>query len=123
MTRIDANVILRYLLGDHPEHSTRAAEVIDRSSVFAAVEVLCEVVYVLSGVYSVERIIIAEKVVEFIHLDTVTVDDEQVLTEALTMFAQCKIDFVDALLCAHNKVRGDKVITFDQKLMKLMDVG
>jgi len=123
MTRIDANVILRYLLGDHPEHAARAAEVIDRSSVFVAVEVLCEVVYVLGGVYSVERKMIAEKLAEFIRLDTVAVDDARVLMAAFDLFAQTKIDFVDSLLCAYNKVRSDTVVTFDQKLMRLMDVG
>jgi predicted nucleic-acid-binding protein len=123
MTRIDANVILRYLLGDHPEHAARAAEVIDRSSVFVAVEVLCEVVYVLGGAYSVERKTIAEKLAEFIRLDNVAVDDARVLMAAFDLFAQTKIDFVDSLLCAYRKVRGDTVVTFDQKLMKLMDVG
>ncbi|NLX25849.1 MAG: type II toxin-antitoxin system VapC family toxin [Lentisphaerae bacterium] len=58
MIRVDANVILRYLLGDHPEHSEQAAEIIDRFSVFVSGEVLCEVVYVLSGVYSVDRAVI-----------------------------------------------------------------
>jgi predicted nucleic-acid-binding protein len=120
MTRIDANVILRYLLGDHPEHSKLAAEAIDHSAVFVASEVLCEVVYVLSGVYSVDRVAIKEKLTEFIHLDSVAVDDVQVLTEALEMFAGNKIDFVDTLLYAYNKVRGDRVVTFDQKLIKLM---
>ena len=123
MTRIDANVILRYLLGDHPEHSAQAEEVIDRSSVFVAVEVLCEVVYVLNGVYAIERSLITEKLTEFICMNTVTVDDDQVLTTALRTYSDMKIDFVDALLYAHNKVRGDKVVTFDQKLMKLMNVG
>ena len=123
MTRIDANVILRYLLNDHPEHSKKAAELIDRSSVFVAVEVLCEVVYVLGGVYSVEKKMIAEKLAEFIRLDTVAVDDARVLMVAFDLFAQTKIDFVDSLLCAYNKVRSDTVVTFDQKLMKLMDVG
>jgi len=83
MTRIDANVILRYLLGDHPEYSPRAAEIIETSAVFAACEVLCEVVYVLGGVYSVDRNTIKEKLIEFISLDTVVVDDVRVLTVAL----------------------------------------
>lgn len=121
MTRIDANVILRYLLGDHPEHSKQAAEVIDNSSVFLAVEVLCEVVYVLSGVYDVERMLITERMIEFINLDTVAVDDAQVLTAALRTYTDLKIDFVDALLYAHKKVHGDRIFTFDQKLIKLLN--
>jgi predicted nucleic-acid-binding protein len=120
MTRIDANVILRYLLADHPEHSKRAAEVIDHSSVFVAVEVLCEVVYVLKGIYSVKRMLVTEKLIEFISLKTVNVDDDQVLKAALRTYSDLKIDFVDALLHAYNMVRGDSVFTFDQKLIKLM---
>jgi predicted nucleic-acid-binding protein len=121
MTRIDANVILRYLLGDQPEHSRQAADIIDHSSVFVAVEVLCEVVYVLNGVYSVDRNTITKKLIEFINLNTVVVDDTQILTVALQTYAGRKIDFVDALLYAHNKVRGDSIATFDQKLSKLMN--
>jgi predicted nucleic acid-binding protein len=30
-------------------------------------------------------------------------------------------DFVDALLYAHNKVHGDRIVTFDQKLIKLLN--
>jgi len=121
MTRIDANVILRYLLGDHPEYSPRAAEIIETSAVYAAREVLCEVVYVLSGVYAVDRNTIKEKLIELITLDTVDVDDTQILTVALQTYADRKIDFVDALLYAHKKVHGDSIVTFDQKLIKLMN--
>jgi predicted nucleic acid-binding protein len=67
--------------------------------------------------------IITEKLIEFMNLETVTVDDVSVLTEAFGVFAENKIDFVDALLYAHNKVRGDRIITFDQKLIKLMRVN
>lgn len=121
MIRIDANVILRYLLGDHPDHSKRAAEVIDDSAVFAAYEVICEVVYVLSGVYSVDRNTIAEKMIEFINLDTVVVDDAQILTVALQTYTGRRIDFVDALLYAYKKIHGDHIVTFDQKLVSLLN--
>lgn len=121
MTRIDANVILRYLLGDHPEYSPRAAEIIETSTVFAACEVLCEVVYVLGGVYAVDRNTIKEKLIELITLDTVVVDDAGVLTVALQTYADRKIDFVDALLYAHKKVHSDSIFTFDQKLIKLIN--
>jgi len=55
MKRIDANVILRYLLDDHESLSAKAAEIIDHENVFASTEVICEVVYVLCGVYKVAR--------------------------------------------------------------------
>ena len=51
---IDANVILRYLLEDHPQLSPEAKKVIE-SGTYTLPEVLAEVVYVLKGVYKVER--------------------------------------------------------------------
>lgn len=47
---IDANVILRYLLEDHPQLSPEAKKVIE-SGAYTLPEVLAEVVYVLKGVY------------------------------------------------------------------------
>ena len=55
MKKIDANVVLRYVLNDHPELSSKAREIIDRNIVEIPIEVLCEVVYVLAGYYGIDR--------------------------------------------------------------------
>ena len=55
MQKIDANVLLRYVLNDHSELSPRAKEVIDRHIVEVPVEVLAEAVYVLTGHYEIDR--------------------------------------------------------------------
>ena len=65
MPIIDANIILRYLLGDHPEMSVKAKEIV-LSGAQTTAEVLAEVVYVLKGVYQVERSDIAETVGSFL---------------------------------------------------------
>lgn len=60
---IDANVILRYLLGDHPKYSKKAKEVIEEGA-YTLPEVIAEVVYVLNGVYKVTRSEIRDTLVE-----------------------------------------------------------
>ena len=55
MQKIDANIVLRYLLNDHEECSPLAREIIDKNIVEVPVEVLCEVVYVLTGNYEIDR--------------------------------------------------------------------
>lgn len=65
MQYIDANIILRYLLNDHPERSLIAKKLIDENIVETPIEVLCEVVFVLKGVYGVNRKDIAETLLEF----------------------------------------------------------
>lgn len=47
---IDANVILRYLLGDHPQMSEEARRIIEDGA-FTLPEIIAEVVYVLKGVF------------------------------------------------------------------------
>ena len=55
MQKIDANICLRYLLGDHAELSPKAKEIIEQNTVEVPIEILCEVVYVLKGHYKIER--------------------------------------------------------------------
>jgi predicted nucleic-acid-binding protein len=120
MNRIDANVILRYLLDDHEELSSKSVAIIDYEPVHVSVEVICEVVYVLSGVYEVTREELGSLLLSFFDLPNVSVDDLAILKVALPVFAEKKIDFVDALLYSHHVVQGDRVITFDKRLAKMM---
>ena len=55
MRLIDANVILRYLLNDHEEMSMKAKNLIASGTAYTKPEVIAEVVYVLKGVYTIER--------------------------------------------------------------------
>jgi predicted nucleic-acid-binding protein len=43
------------MLGDHKDLSPKAKEIIDNEVIEIPIEVLCEVVYVLSGVYRISR--------------------------------------------------------------------
>jgi predicted nucleic-acid-binding protein len=51
----NANIVLRYILNDHKDLSPKAKEIIDNEVIEIPIEVLCEVVYVLSGVYRIGR--------------------------------------------------------------------
>lgn len=114
---IDANVILRYLLGDHPQMSEEARKVI-KDGAFTLPEVLAEVVYVLKGVYKVERTEIAATLMEF--LDEIAIDNQESMCEALVLFSETSLDFVDCILIARHRVLGDNVMSFDKKLNKML---
>lgn len=116
MKRIDANIILRYLLDDHPEFSCQASAIIETESVFASFEVICEVVYVLSGVYAVDRANIESNLNKLLGFQNILTNDTEVLLCGLKIFTESKLDFVDALLCAYRLVRGDTICTFDKQL-------
>ncbi len=119
MRIVDANVILRYLLDDHPVLSVKAAASIETSAVFIPSEVVCEVVFVLEKVYSVERHEIMDKLVRLLEFSNISTNNAEIIKEGLKFYSTRRIDFVDSLLCAYNKVNGDEIITFDEKIIKI----
>jgi predicted nucleic-acid-binding protein len=121
MKIVDANVILRYLLNDHDELSAKATTIIEDNDILVPNEIVAEVVYVLEKVYNVKNHEICDTLLDLFKYKNVVVDDFEVLEEALLLFSRRRLDFVDTLLYAYNKVKGYQVFTFDKKLNKLLE--
>ncbi len=121
MILIDANVILRYLLNDHPQLSQQAAQIIDNQSVSAPIEVICEVVYVLYKVYQIPKKEIQQQISSLLDENLITVDKPEVVQYALLSFANDNIDIVDAILLAYCVIENKSVLTFDKKLNQCLD--
>ncbi len=113
MTILDANALLRYVLNDNAEQAEKVSAVVRNGSV-TTLEVIAEVVYVLSGVYGMPRHEVTW-VIHCIMLD-VRVEEAKVVRYALGVFDQTSLDFVDCILVAYNKVLGLEVMSFDKKL-------
>ena len=79
---------------------------------------MAEAVYVLKGVYHLERSVITETLKGFLALTDCR--DADVLRVALDTYAAQSLDFVDCVLYAYHRVRHMEVATFDKKLLKLM---
>lgn len=120
MNIVDANIILRYLLNDMEELSEKAAELLENNEVFVPTEVIAEIVYVLEKVYRAEKEEICNSLTELFGYNNVQVSDMKVVNEALKIYAERKLDFVDAILYAYHKVRKHKIYTFDKKLNNLL---
>lgn len=123
MVIVDANIILRYLIADVAEATEKAQAIIDRQPFFIPTEVLAEVVYVLERVYQVDRAQISNILLEFIGNSHVSLANLPAVQTALLHYKSKKLDFVDLLLYAYHKVDAATVITFDQKLNKLLQKG
>jgi len=116
-TLVDANIVLRYMLRDD-DAMFQVAEQTIRNGAFLLPEVLAEIVYVLLGVYSIPRETLASQ----LQILTKEVQSEhpEVLDAALATFGSTNLDFVDCLLAAYNKHLGDKVVSFDRKLNRML---
>jgi predicted nucleic-acid-binding protein len=47
--------------------------------------------------------------------------NDKILLEALKVYSEIKIDFVDALLFSYSKIGGHTIFTFDKKLNQLLE--
>jgi predicted nucleic-acid-binding protein len=121
MLLVDANIVLRYVLDDHPELSARAAEILEQHDAFLPLEVMCEVVYVLQKVYGVPREQIRTKLASLSDEGLITVEKVDILKSALSIYCTKNLDIVDALLWAYHNVDHHQVVTFDEKLSKLLE--
>jgi len=115
MIRVDANYIIRYFVNDNEEMATIAEETLFNEEVFVAHEVLAEVVYVLIGVYEIPKKEVSLKLIALLSQDNIQ-NLDGVAIDALKIFVDKNIDFVDALLCAYSQ--RDSIRTFDKKLLK-----
>jgi predicted nucleic-acid-binding protein len=121
MQKIDANVIIRYMMNDHAEFSSKAKEIIEQNTVEVPVEVLCEVVYVLSGYYKIDRQNVSSKLKRFFELPQCTLTNREAILQGLDYFGNYNLDFVDCVLAGYADVDKEEIFTFDEKLRKLIE--
>jgi predicted nucleic-acid-binding protein len=119
MTRIDTNYIIRYLVADNIQMADITEQIITKENIFIANEILAEVVYVLSKVYGISRQNITKQLLTLVNFNNIEVSNFTVIINALELFRDKKLDFVDCLLCSYST--QDKVMTFDKNLNKCID--
>jgi predicted nucleic-acid-binding protein len=119
LTILDANAVLRFLLGDNEEQALATRKKIVSTICRIPVEVIAEVVYVLGGVYTIDRKAIAEKIESLVAIKVDLVENSSVVSFASRLFAEnMKLDFVDCLLAGYHKITGYSIFTFDRDLKK-----
>ena len=120
MPRIDANILLRYVLNDHAELSVKAKEIVDQNVVEVPIEVLCEVIYVLTGHYEIDRQNVCMEITRFFDQTQCILSHRKVVLRGLENFGKLSLDFVDCILAAYSEIEEDEIYTFDDKLQKLI---
>jgi predicted nucleic-acid-binding protein len=117
---LDTNILIRLVTADIPEQSSTAKEFIDSHECIVYLEVLAEVVYVLTGYYEYTREEIKTTIDNLIVYKLNLIDKENVVSHAAKLFSESSLDFVDCLLAGYQKVNETPVFTFDKALNKQM---
>ncbi len=119
---IDTNVIIRFLAADIEALHLKSVEIFKKIyhnelQVEIVGEVLMEVLFVMKGIYHESKAETVESLKEIMSFRGVANKDKYILIEALTMFGNKNIDFVDALICTKAKLEGYGKISFDKDVM------
>ncbi len=118
---LDANVIIRFLVGDHQEHLAKSITIFkDIESAKLQVEildsVLMEAFFVLTKFYKLPKNEVINDLKTILAFNGVINSNKPILYEALSIIEVKNIDFVDALICAKSKLQGFGKLSFDNDL-------
>ncbi len=116
MLAIDTNVVVRYLVGDHPKQSASARALIDGEDAFVSTTVMLETEWVLRSVYGYAPPDVCKALRNFAGLPRVSLDDPALLATAIDRTDQ-GMDFADALHLGRGQ-DCEAFVTFDQQLIK-----
>jgi len=120
---LDANIIIRFLVGDHKEHLAKSIEIFkDIESAKLQVEildgVLMECYFVLTKFYKIPKNDVINDLKTILSFNGIINTNKTILYETLNIIENKNIDFVDALICAKSKLQGYGKISFDEDLKR-----
>lgn len=125
MIGLDTNVILRYLLQDDPKQTRQANLIVDRqlserNPGFISLVTVLEIVWVLRSLLKQNPSQIASHLENLLAADSLEVQNEQQVFDAVFDLKRGTGDFEDALIAALNAWAGcSHTLTFDRKAARL----
>ncbi|MCL5960145.1 MAG: PIN domain-containing protein [Chloroflexi bacterium] len=128
MPRLDANIIIRYVVFDpidQAKRATRLFERIERGEMVATIDeiTVAEVVWTLSSFYRLPKKEVAESLLAILAHEGIHCPDHEPVRQALMLFHEKGISFADALLCARAIGDPDNVIySFDHHFDRVAGV-
>lgn len=120
---VDANIIIRFLLGDHRTLSQQATTLFSQSQagkylLYIDEVVIAEVVWVLSSFYQVSRVDIVSKLEHLMSQEWVENPKKSIALHALSLYKKTAFDYIDCWLLALAKKYDVSLETFDRKLKR-----
>ena len=116
MLAIDTNVIVRLLVGDDPDQSARARDLIAAEVVFVPPTVMLETEWVLRSVYGHSSSQVVKTLRAFAGLPNVVIEDADVVSRALD-WTENGLEFADALHLA-KAAHCDAFASFDRRFAR-----
>jgi predicted nucleic acid-binding protein len=118
---VDTNVFLRFLTNDDPAKAKRAESLFreavrGRVRLVTSLLVMAEIVWTLESFYRVEKSGIASSIRKILNTPNLDCPEGLLLLEALDLYVEQNIDFIDAYHAVHAREQGlTRVVSYDRK--------
>ncbi len=122
-TVLDTNVILRYLLNDHPKYFQIADAFMQKikcgdATAYIPESVLAECVYVLLKVYKVPKSKVCDVLAQVFRYQGISQENRSLLLASLALFSEHNVDIADAIVHATAQEQKWELLSFDRDLQK-----
>jgi predicted nucleic acid-binding protein len=117
---VDTNLFLRYLTKDDPGKYERCRAVFEKAvggevSLLTSGMVIAELIWTLLSYYKVPKAEVIEKVSIIISTPNLHVVDRTIIADALVLYSQKNIDFIDGYNALFMKFHGlGKIYSYDE---------
>ena len=124
---IDTNLLVRYLTEDDPSKANDVRRLLLRATQGELVllipsVVIAELVWVLQSFYKLDREEIVPLLNAILRTRGVEVSDKVIVSDAIALYGESAIDFIDAWIVAFAKATDVRAVyTFDRKHFKGVD--
>ncbi len=126
---IDANIFIRVLTQDDPARSPKALEFLERVadghvSGMMTEGVILEIIQVLGSKtrYALDHAEIRERLLPLLLLPHLQVEHREVQLEAIELFGESRLDYVDCLAISYaRQLNLDGIVSFDGGLDRLAE--
>ena len=125
---LDTNVLLRFLLDEHPEPSVATARLFQQAADEKCLLILtdlgiAEAVWVLTSYYKLERQKVADSLAKLLLKAGVQCPSLEPVLDALARFKATNCDFFDCYLAAQAASSAVAIASFDSDLRKFEDAS
>ncbi len=124
MKLLDTNIIIRFLLQDHPKQFTAAVNLLKnlKQDLLLTDVTVAEVIWLLTTHYKFSRELAVEKIYLILNFPNIQ-SNKSILIRTLYFYRNFSIDYIDAYLAAYSEEENmEGIYSFDKDLDKIKEI-
>ena len=118
MIIVDTNIIIRFLLKDHPILSPEAKSIIESNTLYIDPLIIAETIWVLTSFYDLKPEDVVASLVKFLGDVSWTSSNKSTIMKSLNLHQHHNLSYIDCWLLALSKKKRLTLKTQDDNLKK-----